>query len=115
MWTVNDRLIDVTSPHAEIVKGSAEVWELVNPSGGWAHPIHIHFEEGRILSKTVDGVDMPVPVHEQGRKDVYLLDKNTTMRVFLRFRDFTGKYVMHCHNLAHEDHAMMVRFDVTET
>jgi len=114
MWTVNDRLIDVTSPSAEIVKGSAEVWELVNPSGGWAHPIHIHFEEGRILSKTVDGVDVPVPVQEQGRKDVFVLDKTTTMRVFLRFRDFTGKYVMHCHNLAHEDHAMMVRFDVTE-
>ncbi len=112
MWTVNDRLIDVTSPRAEIVKGSAEVWELVNPSGGWAHPIHIHFEEGRILSKTVDGIDVPVSVHEQGRKDVFVLDKTTTMRVFVRFRDFTGKYVMHCHNLSHEDHAMMVRFDV---
>ncbi len=114
LWTVNDQLIDVTSPRAEIVKGSAEVWELVNPSGGWAHPVHIHFEEGRILSKTVDGIDVPIPVHEQGRKDVFVLDKTTTMRVFLRFRDFTGKYVMHCHNLAHEDHAMMVRFDVTE-
>jgi FtsP/CotA-like multicopper oxidase with cupredoxin domain len=114
MWTVNDRLIDVESPRAEIAKGSAEVWELVNPSGGWAHPIHIHFEEGRILSKTVDGIDVPIPVHEQGRKDVFVLEKNTTMRVLLRFRDFTGKYVMHCHNLTHEDHAMMVRFDVTD-
>ena len=62
LWTVNDQLIDVTSPRAEIVKGSAEVWELVNPSGGWAHPVHIHFEEGRILSKTVDGIDVPVPL-----------------------------------------------------
>lgn len=114
MWTVNDRLMDVESPRAEIVKGSAEIWELVNPSGGWAHPIHIHFEEGRILSKTVDGIDVPIPVHEQGRKDVFVLEKNTTMRVLIRFRDFTGKYVMHCHNLTHEDHAMMVRFDVTD-
>ncbi len=29
--------------------------------------------------------------------------------VFLNFRDFTGKYVMHGHNLVHEDHAMMIR------
>ena len=36
----------------------------------------------------------------------------TTMRVLLRFRDFTGKYLMHCHNLTHEDHAMMVRCDI---
>ena len=28
------------------------------------------------------------------------------------FRDFTGKYVMHCHNVVHEDHAMMIRFDI---
>ena len=113
MWTVNDRLFDVNAPRATIAKGAAEVWELVNPSGGWAHPIHIHMEEGRILSKTVNGVEVPVPAHEQGRKDVFVLDKTTTMRVFMRFRDFTGKYVMHCHNLSHEDHAMMVRFDVT--
>ena len=112
MWTVNDRFVNALSPDAEMVVGSAEVWELVNPSGGWVHPVHIHFEEGRILSKTVDGVEVPVPVHERGRKDVFVLGKNTTMRVFLRFRDFLGKYVMHCHNLTHEDHAMMVRWDV---
>jgi FtsP/CotA-like multicopper oxidase with cupredoxin domain len=34
--------------------------------------------------------------------------------VFLRFRDFTGKYVMHCHNTIHEDHAMMLRYDILE-
>jgi FtsP/CotA-like multicopper oxidase with cupredoxin domain len=43
---------------------------------------------------------------------VYPLLKATTIEVFLRFRDFTGKYPMHCHNLVHEDHAMMVRWDI---
>ncbi len=32
--------------------------------------------------------------------------------LFRRFRDWTGKYVMHCHNTVHEDHAMMIRFDI---
>jgi FtsP/CotA-like multicopper oxidase with cupredoxin domain len=27
--------------------------------------------------------------------------------MYRNFRTFTGKYVAHCHNLAHEDHAMM--------
>ncbi|MGH8433065.1 MAG: multicopper oxidase domain-containing protein, partial [Pseudomonas sp.] len=35
-----------------------------------------------------------------------------TIRVLLRFRDFKGKYVMHCHNTIHEDHGMMLRWDI---
>ncbi|NOT13935.1 MAG: multicopper oxidase domain-containing protein [Methylococcaceae bacterium] len=112
MWTVNDQLFNVNQASATITKGSAEIWELVNPENGWEHPIHIHFEEGRIIDKIVNGISVPIPVHERGRKDVFVLGKNTTFRVFLRFRDFTGKYPMHCHNLIHEDHAMMVRWDI---
>ncbi|MFL6464933.1 MAG: multicopper oxidase domain-containing protein, partial [Bryobacteraceae bacterium] len=26
--------------------------------------------------------------------------------------DFLGRYVMHCHNVVHEDHAMMIRWDI---
>jgi FtsP/CotA-like multicopper oxidase with cupredoxin domain len=43
---------------------------------------------------------------------VYTLGQDVSFKVFLRFRDFKGKYVMHCHNLIHEDHAMMVRWDI---
>jgi FtsP/CotA-like multicopper oxidase with cupredoxin domain len=34
------------------------------------------------------------------------------MRVFVRFRDLTGRYVMHRYNVVHEDHAMMVDLDI---
>ena len=34
------------------------------------------------------------------------------MRIYMKFRDWLGKYVMHCHNVVHEDHAMMVRWDI---
>ncbi|MBA2964799.1 MULTISPECIES: multicopper oxidase family protein [Ramlibacter] len=106
-WTVNGKFFN-GQPAATPKMGTAEIWTLRNASGGWIHPIHIHFEEGRILSR--NGV--APPAHERGRKDVYLLGPNETIRVFLRFRDFSGKYVMHCHNLIHEDHAMMVRYDI---
>ena len=34
------------------------------------------------------------------------------MKVLLRFKDFEGRHVMHCHNVVHEDHAMMIRWDM---
>jgi hypothetical protein len=33
--------------------------------------------------------------------------------IWRQFRDFTGHYVAHCHNLAHEDHAMMFGWEIT--
>ncbi|WP_246533159.1 multicopper oxidase family protein [Pseudomonas lalucatii] len=114
MWAINGQFFNPNQPRAVIPKGGAEVWELVNIDNGWDHPIHIHFEEGRILSMTRDGVNVPVPPHMQGRKDVFVLERNSSFRVLMRFRDFVGKYVMHCHNLIHEDHAMMLRWDIKE-
>ncbi|MDZ4193270.1 MAG: multicopper oxidase domain-containing protein, partial [Pseudomonas sp.] len=99
-------------PRALIPQGAMEIWELYSIDDGWDHPIHIHFEEGRILSRMTDGRNVAVPPHEKGRKDVYVIAGRSTVRVLMRFRDYKGKYVMHCHNLIHEDHAMMMRFDI---
>lgn len=107
VWTVNGKIFDVTIPVVKPKRGTAEIWTLKG-KGSWHHPVHIHLEEGRILTR--NGV--PPPPHERGRKDVYVLEPGEVVRVFIRFRDFTGKYMMHCHNLTHEDHAMMIRFDV---
>ncbi|MEQ1882452.1 MAG: multicopper oxidase domain-containing protein [Burkholderiales bacterium] len=112
VWTVNGRLFDVHRVSAQIPKGSAEIWNLHNGGGGWLHPVHIHFEEGRILRKWVEGKEVPVPDHERGRKDVYVLGPNDSVRLVMRFRDFPGKFPTHCHNVYHEDHAMMFRWDI---
>jgi FtsP/CotA-like multicopper oxidase with cupredoxin domain len=107
MWAVNSELFDVEKPAAVIPKGSTEIWTLQG-HGSWFHPIHIHMEEFRILSRN----GKAPPPHERGRKDVVALAPDERVEVLIKFRDFTGKYVMHCHNLSHEDHAMMIRFDV---
>ncbi|MDH4557960.1 twin-arginine translocation signal domain-containing protein [Pseudomonas sp. BN417] len=112
MWVINGQFVNVTAPRFTVPKGRGEIWELVNIDNGWSHPIHIHFEEGRIIARIRNGVSQPIPAHEQGRKDVYVLNRAETVRIFIRFRDYVGKYVMHCHNLIHEDHAMMLRFDI---
>jgi FtsP/CotA-like multicopper oxidase with cupredoxin domain len=106
-WTVNGKLFNVLQVSAKPRLGTEELWVL-RGKGDWSHPIHIHFEEGRILSR--NGV--APPLHERGRKDVYVIGPNEELRLVMKFRDYTGKYMMHCHNLIHEDHGMMVRWDV---
>lgn len=112
MWSINGRFFDVFTPSVTISRGSTEIWEFTNADNGWQHPIHVHFEEGRILSKTVNGSAVAIPPHERGRKDVFNVGELMTVRVLMRFRDFNGKYLMHCHNLTHEDHSMMLRYDI---
>jgi FtsP/CotA-like multicopper oxidase with cupredoxin domain len=106
-WTVNGKLFNVLVSSAKPRVGAKEVWVL-RGKGNWFHPVHIHFEEGRILSRNGN----PPPIHERGRKDVYVIGPGEELRLYIQFRDWTGKYMMHCHNLIHEDHAMMVRWDV---
>lgn len=34
------------------------------------------------------------------------------VQLYMQFRDWYGDYPMHCHNVVHEDHAMMVLFRI---
>ena len=104
---------DMHSVAAAPVMGGLQVWHLENDSSMWSHNIHIHFEEGRILRR--DG-KAPPEWEKWARKDVYRLgnmdDSSSSLDVVLRFREFAGTYMTHCHNTTHEDHAMLMRFDV---
>lgn len=53
-----------------------------------------------------------VPTVEIARKDVTRLQFNETDTLFFRFRDFKGDWPMHCHNTVHEDHAMLLMWQV---
>jgi FtsP/CotA-like multicopper oxidase with cupredoxin domain len=93
-----------------------ELWNLRNGSRQWAHNIHIHYTEGKVLLR--DG-QLP-PIWEQfARKDVYrvggIVDSSESMVVALVFHDSKqDSFLFHCHNVVHEDHAMLLRFDVAE-
>ncbi len=113
MWAINGRLMD-DRVRFRIQQNTAERWILENSSGGWQHPIHNHFEEFQILS--INGQAPPTsPLVQTGRKDVVRLEFGTTVELFSRFRDFLGRYVLHCHNVIHEDHAMMLIWEIDKT
>ncbi len=97
--------------------GTAEVWTLINGQQ-WDHPVHVHFEEGHILSRTgivsSTTADIPVPAWEQGRKDVYRIGPGGTVSFFIQFRDWGGMFMEHCHNTMHEDNAMLMRWEINK-
>ena len=54
----------------------------------------------------------PPPAWERCLKETFFLDPGDRVLVAGRFSDFTGKYVIHCHMLDHEDHGLMAQFEV---
>ena len=107
-WTVNGQPYNRDVIGATIPEGSAEKWSIINGGGSWLHPVHIHYEEHRYLS--YNGTT-PEPL-ARARKDVIRLDANAKCEIYMRFRDYKGIYPMHCHNVVHEDHAMMVMWKI---
>ncbi len=106
-WMIDGKTWSPARVDANPKQCAIEVWNLVN-SGGWTHPVHIHLVDFQILDR--NGRE-PLP-YEKGWKDVVLLKDNERVRVVARFGPHRGKYMMHCHNIVHEDHDMMTQFEV---
>ncbi|KAH7030613.1 Cupredoxin, partial [Microdochium trichocladiopsis] len=112
-WTINGvTFADVDNRIlANVPRGTVEIWELENSSGGWTHPIHLHLVDFRVLSRS--GGRSVLPYESHGLKDVVWLAKGETVTVEAHYLPWNGVYMFHCHNLIHEDHDMMAAFNVT--
>ena len=90
-----------------------EVWEFINEGGGgmgmmgmmnMPHPIHLHGKQFKVLEWR--GVQHEGYVDE-GWKDTVLLMPGERIKILVRFGDYPGLFLYHCHNLEHEDLGMM--------
>ena len=93
--------------------GETQIWEIENNSGGWFHPLHIHLIDFKIIGRS-GGAGRVLP-HEAGPKDVVYIGEGEKVRLLCKFQtpsDRVGRYMVHCHNLPHEDHDMMQQFTV---
>ncbi|MDQ1057416.1 spore coat protein A [Arthrobacter globiformis] len=92
---------------------AVEQWTIINQSGGWFHPVHIHLIDAKIIARNTNG-GKPF-AWELGPKDVFYTGENESITALMQF-DTTaqegGRYMIHCHNLVHEDHDMMVQYAV---
>jgi spore coat protein A, manganese oxidase len=113
-WTVNgftwDDVVesDFQLLTADPNPGDIEVMQFENRSGGWFHPAHIHLVDFKVLSRN----GRPPFDYEMGPKDTVYIGEGETVRVLVEYGPHRGRYMVHCHNLAHEDHDMMVQYAV---
>lgn len=85
--------------------GTAEEWTLHVPDmshgGVEGHPFHIHTNSFEVIS--INGVEQ-----EPGTiQDTIWVPRNSEVVIRIRFKEWTGKAVYHCHILPHEDTGMM--------
>ncbi|KAF2466151.1 Cupredoxin [Lindgomyces ingoldianus] len=106
-WSqVNSRVL------ARPKRGAVQKWSLKNGGGGWSHPIHIHLVDLQMVKRT-GGRGAIMPYEAVALKDVMWLNVGETVEVVARYAPWDGLYMFHCHNLIHEDHEMLVAFNVS--
>jgi spore coat protein A, manganese oxidase len=108
-WLINGRTYNPARADAYPVLNTTETWEIVNETTV-AHMMHLHMTDWYLLSR--DG--RPPPPWEDCLKETFFLYPRERILLAGRFADHTGKYVIHCHMLDHEDHGLMTQFQVVK-
>jgi FtsP/CotA-like multicopper oxidase with cupredoxin domain len=98
---------------------ATEEWTLANdtPSGGPAHPFHIHINPFQIVEWFDPALPMPTTGVKMAKPwvwwDNFAIPVGGWVKMLTRFVDYTGTYVFHCHILGHEDRGMMYMVNVS--
>jgi len=121
-WTINGRTFRMqeVANDEKVRLNTLEVWEFVNEGGGMGmmgamdmpHPMHLHGMQFQVLERR--GVRHEGYV-DDGWKDTVLLMPGERIRLLVRFGDYPGLFLYHCHNLEHEDMGMMRNYLIENT
>jgi blue copper oxidase len=122
-FLINGRSFKMDDIAFEVQRGAVEVWSIVNQSVGMPHPMHLHGFAFQILERLHSPPQVSATARfgkgrsasDLGWKDTVLVWPGETVRIAVDFsHDFPGSqtYLLHCHNLEHEDAGMMINFRV---
>jgi FtsP/CotA-like multicopper oxidase with cupredoxin domain len=123
-WLLAGRTFDMmdVAPDEIVKAGSTQVWEVANVGGmmrqQMAHPLHVHGTQFRVLERTRGaGATTPASsvregIVDEGWRDTVLVMPYDTVRLQLRYTQYAGLFLYHCHILEHEDMGMMRNFRV---
>jgi FtsP/CotA-like multicopper oxidase with cupredoxin domain len=106
---IDGRAFELERVDVRVPLGATERWTFVNDSEV-PHPVHVHATQFRVLRRT-GGRNVVLPA-ERGLKDTVLLLPGERVDVLLRFERHRGLFLLHCHNLEHEDAGMMANVQV---
>ncbi|MBI3041788.1 MAG: multicopper oxidase domain-containing protein [Betaproteobacteria bacterium] len=108
--------MDEVADDEKVRLGTTEVWEFANDASfgmRMAHPMHVHNLQFRVLERSRPAQPGRVQqalgagLTDEGLKDVILVMPGERVKVLMKFEDYTGIYLYHCHILEHEDLGMM--------
>jgi FtsP/CotA-like multicopper oxidase with cupredoxin domain len=102
-WTINGDTYQPGRALAQPHLDTTEVWRFVSD---FHHPVHLHLNHFQVISRNGS---VPGP-YDTGWKDTVDLQPAEAVEVAVRYTDYPGLYMLHCHNLEHEDMAMMADF-----
>jgi spore coat protein A len=105
-WIIDGQPFSPDTITAAPKLGTVEIWRLI---ADFHHPVHIHLNPFQVLSRGIGGPG----AFDAGWRDTIDLRPSEEAAIAIRFDGYAGKYVFHCHNLEHEDMAMMGNFTTT--
>jgi FtsP/CotA-like multicopper oxidase with cupredoxin domain len=126
VWGINGASFEMlgASDYETVKLGTEEVWEFRNDGRGsmmgmvMPHSMHVHGLQFRVLERSIAGAfegDYASVRHgfvDAGWKDTVLVMPGERVRVLLRFEDYPGLFLYHCHMLEHEDTGLMRNYRV---
>lgn len=82
------------------------------------HPIHIHGQQFQILSRKQNNQGGAYDTVKDGFinsgwKDTVLVMPGEEVEIIKPFKDYSGLFLYHCHNLEHEDMGMMRNYFIS--
>lgn len=126
-WFINEWnfLRDGHAPMFSVKRGTHEVWEFRNHMTSMPHPMHVHGLQFRVVSRRISPPDVRAGVvapeglgpQDLGSTDTVVVWPGEVVRIAMDFtQPFRGvqRYMLHCHNLEHEDRGMMATFAVVD-
>jgi len=109
MHRINGLTYDMNRIDEQIPFDELEEWKFINNTNNF-HPMHVHGVMFQVYSRNGNTNLQP---NDKGWKDTVLVNPNETVSVLVKCNDYSGIYLLHCHNLEHEDDGMMlnIKFD----
>ncbi len=108
MHRINNLTYDMNRIDEVIPFDQLEEWKFINNTNNY-HPMHIHGVMFQVYSRNGNTNLLP---NDKGWKDTVLVNPNETVSVLAKFNDYSGIYLLHCHNLEHEDDGMMLNIQI---
>nr|HMN50366.1 multicopper oxidase domain-containing protein [Ignavibacteriaceae bacterium] len=108
MHRINGLTYDMNRIDEIIPFNELEEWKFINNTNNF-HPMHVHGVLFQVYSRNGNTNLTP---NDKGWKDTVLVNPNETVHTLVKFTDYSGIYLLHCHNLEHEDDGMMINIEI---